>query len=150
MGSRALLPGLLVLAAAVSARAGELVVRIHGLDAARGEIQVELFGEADRLNFPYSERGVTAEVRLKARALDTPATDASVAFGQLAPGRYALVVVDDANGNGDLDRNLLGIPTESYGFSNGIRPTLRPPTFEEAAIAVAATGTTLADITVRR
>jgi len=59
-------------------------------------------------------------------------------------------VVDDANGNGDLDRNLLGIPTESYGFSNGVRPTLRAPTFDEAAIGVAAAATTLADITVRR
>ncbi|HXZ85217.1 MAG TPA: DUF2141 domain-containing protein, partial [Myxococcota bacterium] len=89
------------------------------------------------------------EVRLKARALQPPASDASVAFADLAPGRYAVVIVDDANGNGNLDRNLLGIPTERYGFSNGVRPTLRPPTFDEAALPVGA-GTTLADITVRR
>jgi uncharacterized protein (DUF2141 family) len=149
MAPRALLC-VFLLTAAASARAGELVVRIHGLDAAKGEIQVELFGESDRLTFPYAERGVTAEVRLKARTLDAPSTDASVAFGDLAAGRYAIVVVDDANGNGDLDRNLLGIPTESYGFSNGVRPTLRAPTFDEAAIGVAAAATTLADITVRR
>jgi len=149
MSPCALLASVLVLAAAVCARAGELVVRIHGLDPARGEVQVELFGEAERAAFPYSERGVAAEVRLKARALQPPASDASVAFADLAPGRYAVVIVDDANGNGNLDRNLLGIPTERYGFSNGVRPTLRPPTFDEAALPVGA-GTTLADITVRR
>jgi uncharacterized protein (DUF2141 family) len=149
MAPRAIPLLVLCLVAAARARAGELVVRIHGLDPHHGEIQVEVFDEALRLAFPYAERGVLAEVRLKARALDAPATDASVAFGELAPGRYAVVVVDDANGNGDLDRNLLGIPTESYGFSNGARPTLRPPTFDEAAVAVSGE-TTLAEITVRR
>jgi uncharacterized protein (DUF2141 family) len=150
MAPRALLAALFVLATAVPARAGELVVRIHGLEAARGQVLVQLYSEAERVTFPYSERGVTAELRLKAHALDAPATDASIGFGNLAPGRYAIVVVDDENGNGDLDRNLLGIPTEGYGFSNGVRPTLRPPSFDEAALAVAASGTTLADITMRR
>jgi len=150
MAPRAFLALFLVLAAAARARAGELVVRIHVLEAAQGQVLVQLYSEAERFTFPYSDRGVAAELRLKAHALDAPATDASIGFANLAPGRYAIVVVDDANGNGDIDRNLLGIPTEAYGFSNGARPTLRPPTFDEAAISVAPSGTTLADITVRR
>jgi hypothetical protein len=35
----------------------------------------------------------------------------------LAPGRYALRVFADENGNGKLDSNLMGLPIERYGFS---------------------------------
>jgi uncharacterized protein (DUF2141 family) len=146
----ALLCVFLIVVSPARLRAGELVVQIHGLEPQRGEVQVELYAETERLTFPYSERGVTAEVTVQARALQAPPGDALVAFGALAPGRYAVAVVDDANGNGDLDRNLLGIPTESYGFSNGVRPTLRAPTFDEAAVSVPAEGTTQTEITVRR
>ena len=36
----------------------------------------------------------------------------------LAPGRYALSAFHDENDNGELDTNLLGIPSEGYGFGN--------------------------------
>ena len=49
----------------------------------------------------------------------------------LAPGTYGIVLFQDLNGNEELDRNLLGIPNEPFGFSNN--PTIRfsAPKFEE-------------------
>ena len=61
-----------------------------------------------------------------------------VVFVGLAPGRYALRVYADENGNGKLDTNLVGLPTERYGFSNDAKGTMGPPGFEAAAISVEA------------
>ena len=61
---------------------------------------------------------------------------ARLVFAGLAPGRYALRVFADENGNGKLDTNLMGMPTERYGFSNDAKGNRAPPSFEAAAISV--------------
>jgi len=141
-----LLCALLCLAAA-PARASELVVVIQGLESGDGELQIELFGPAQRATFPYAERGVLSELHLPARMLLAPG--ASVSLGELPPGSYAIAVVHDANGNGDMDFDLLGLPKERYGFSNGARPRLGPPSFDAAAVRVGGTGVTRAEVTLR-
>jgi len=47
-------------------------------------------------------------------------------------GIYAISVFHDENNNSKLDKSFLGIPTESYGFSNNIKPTFRSATFDES------------------
>lgn len=59
----------------------------------------------------------------------------------LAPGRYALAATHDENGNGKLDTNFVGVPTEPYGFSRDARGLLSPPTFDDAAIDLSADAT---------
>ena len=46
----------------------------------------------------------------------------------------------DENGNGELDTNLFGIPSEGYGFANDPDSTFGPPKFEAAAVNVGDTG----------
>ena len=53
-------------------------------------------------------------------------------FADLPSGTYAISCFHDLNGNGRLDTNLLGIPTEPYGFSNNARPRFRAPSWAEA------------------
>lgn len=50
--------------------------------------------------------------------------------------RAAIAAYHDANDNGELDRNAIGIPSERYGFSADARGFTGPPTFEEAAITL--------------
>ena len=45
---------------------------------------------------------------------------------------YAIKVFHDENSNGKLDSNLLGIPTEDYGFSNDASGWFGPPRWEKA------------------
>lgn len=52
-----------------------------------------------------------------------------------APGRYALVMYQDANGDGDLNLGPFG-PKEGYGFSNNVRPFLSAPPLRSALFAV--------------
>ena len=51
---------------------------------------------------------------------------------------YALAVYHDENSNGKLDRNMLGIPAEDYGFSNNVRGRFGPPSFQAASFSLAA------------
>lgn len=128
-----LLLTLLALSAA-RVRAAEVTVVLEGVESESGDVQVDVFGEANAANFPYADRGVLSEIRREAGALRAPV--AAISLGELAPGRYALFAMHDENGNGDLDRNFLGIPTESYGFSNGASGTVGPPSFDAAAVQV--------------
>ena len=50
-------------------------------------------------------------------------------------GEYALMVYYDENGNGRMDKNFIGIPTEPLGFSNRYRPK-GPPAYERAAFTL--------------
>ncbi len=58
--------------------------------------------------------------------------DASFEFSDILPGKYAIAVIHDENYNGELDTNLLGIPSEGYGFSSGAEVTLSAPSFSDA------------------
>jgi uncharacterized protein (DUF2141 family) len=66
-----------------------------------------------------------------------------VELPNLPLGDYAVACYQDLNGNGRLDRNMLGIPTEPYGFSNDARPRLRAPSWEEAKVSATKSGEVL-------
>lgn len=55
---------------------------------------------------------------------------------QIPPGKYAVAVIHDENGNHKLDRNFLGIPKEGFGFANNPKVLLSAPPFQTAAIQV--------------
>ena len=49
----------------------------------------------------------------------------------LKPGKYAVRYYHDENLNGKMDTNLIGKPTEGYGFSNNVIGKFSPPPFEK-------------------
>ena len=59
-------------------------------------------------------------------------------FSGVPAGRYAVKSFADENGNATLDTNLIGLPTERYGFSNNARGRMGPPGFDAAAVEVGA------------
>lgn len=60
------------------------------------------------------------------------AGDCVVVIARPLPEKIAVAVIHDANGNRDMDRNLVGIPLEAYGFSRGVRPRFGAPKFADA------------------
>ena len=56
-------------------------------------------------------------------------------FEDIPPGTYAMVVIHDANMNGKLDANMMGIPTEGYGFSNDAKSLIGAPSFSAASFS---------------
>ncbi len=79
--------------------------------------------------YPHSDRhnGKTHIIVIEIRD-----TQARCDFVDIPPGTYALAVVQDEDMNGKLDTDWLGIPTEGYGFSNGAKAMLGPPSFSAA------------------
>lgn len=55
----------------------------------------------------------------------------SFSFTNLNPGKYAIRYYHDANLNGKMETNLVGKPTEGYGFSNNVIGKFGPPPFEK-------------------
>src|SRR5512142_3223010 len=53
-------------------------------------------------------------------------------FRHVTPGTYGISAFHDANNNGRLDTNFLGMPTEDYCASRNARGILGPPSFADA------------------
>lgn len=50
------------------------------------------------------------------------------------PRQLAISAHHDRNENEELDKNLVGMPTEPYGFSNNPKRGYGPPKFEQVAV----------------
>lgn len=122
-----------VLPAAAPADAADLVVRVSGLAAPLGRVGCSLF--AGDAGFPMDNG------RAQVQWLPARSEGVVCRYGGLTPGRYAVSIGHDRNGNQRVDTNLLGLPTEQWGVSNNTRPTLRAPRFDEAAFVIPADAT---------
>ena len=116
---------------AFGAAAADLEVRIEGLRSADGDVRVALHRHMEGAKFP-GDAGVVG-------AIMRPAASGTVRviFADVAPGAYAVAAFHDADGDGALNQNFVGMPTEGYGFSNGAVGFMGPPSFEDAAVSVA-------------
>jgi uncharacterized protein (DUF2141 family) len=52
-------------------------------------------------------------------------------FKNLKSGKYAVRSYHDENNNKEMDTDFLGIPKESWGCSNNVRPHFAAPKFED-------------------
>lgn len=112
-----------------------LKIVVNGVQRQQGQVCISLF--AGSQGFP--DKGDRA---VRAQCVPVGQGRTAVTFQNLALGNYAIAVYHDRNGNGRLDRNFVGIPTEGFGFSRN--PVIRTgaPRFSEAAVFVAGTETT--------
>jgi uncharacterized protein (DUF2141 family) len=61
-------------------------------------------------------------------------------FSDLTPGTYAVSVLHDENGNGKMDINVFGIPTEGWAVSNNVVTHMHAPSYEQASFPVPPSG----------
>ena len=107
---------------------GHLKLLVKSPKQLQGEIAYLVFSSPR--GFPGNK---TRAVRDGFARADASGTQAVIDIGPLAPGRYAVSVYEDVNGNRRLDTGIFGIPKEPVGASNNPRPRLGPPRFEECA-----------------
>ena len=113
-----------------TALAAELTVAVSGVNSAEGRVYVALHRAAAGVKFPDMKGAVAGAWRMARKG------GFNVTFAGLEPGRYAVNGFHDDNGNGDLDTNLLGVPTEGYGFGNGAAGSFGPAEFDASSIDV--------------
>ena len=94
-------------------------------------------GQAVRLSVYDSADAFLEDVVAKHHATVGEGRVAVMPLEELAPGEYAFVAYLDENGDGKLNRGkLLGRPKEPVAFSNGVKPKLRKPKFEETKVSI--------------
>ena len=106
-----------------------LSVAIAGLKNTQGQVRFSLFNSAE--GFPGNGEQAIAKGSTSA-ADEIP----SLTFENLQPGQYAVAVFHDVNGDGVLNRGLMGIPREGFGFSNNPKILMGAPSFKRAALAL--------------
>ncbi|MFK8043446.1 DUF2141 domain-containing protein [Congregibacter sp.] len=105
--------------------AADLTFSVTNVSEPVGQLMWVLYDSAEA----YAGEGqpvVSAKSRLDSDSV-------RITLHDLVPGRYAIKLFHDANSNGELDTNLIGMPTEGYGFSNNAG-RMGPPSFDDAAV----------------
>ena len=120
---------------AITDHVGELCVRVVGFKSDDGVVKIGLFNSAQR----YAARaGSFKKVKL-------PVKDKMCLWviDRLPYGEYAVMLYHDKNGNDKLDKNIVGVPKEPYGFSNNARARLGLPLYEQVKFLFEAEAATL-------
>ncbi len=109
----------------------DVTVTVTQLRNADGLVRACMTGDPAR--FPKCRTGTPSHRAV----VDARLGQVTVTFPNVAPGRYAIALLHDENGNGKADRALGMMPKEGFGFSRDAKVRMGPPRFEEAVFEVA-------------
>ena len=107
---------------------GSITVVASGIESTKGTVLVQLANSAedydsDQDAFRFAEAKPSGG-------------RATVMFEQVPYGDFAIKIFHDENDNKKIDMGWRG-PTERYGFSNGARGLMGPPSFAAAKFTLA-------------
>jgi uncharacterized protein (DUF2141 family) len=109
--------------------AASIEVTVNNVRSSKGLITAVLYGDNPE---EFLKRGQRLDrVRVEAKEGET-----LLCLQAPAVGRYSVALYHDENGNKELDRNFLGIPSEGYGFSNNPGFRFGKPEQKETLFAV--------------
>lgn len=132
--------GLLVPAGAALAQnaPGHSVTLTFETGAERGAVMVALYD---------SEAGYAGDRPIGGQSVDVAAGQRTAVFENLPAGDYAAKAFHDVNGDGEMNFNPFGMPTEPYAFSNNAVGNMGPASWERARFTVS--GPTAQTINIR-
>lgn len=104
-------------------------VRVTNIRNVKGQLYVAFF---------QCDSSFSAEVPVWKKLYNKSAIkDKTFSFNvPLPPGRYGLTLLDDENGDGKMNYNLIGLPKEGFGFSNYKHKGIRKPKFKQFSFDV--------------
>src|SRR4051794_8883270 len=114
-------------AAGIAASRGVIVADIQNIRSNHGQVICTLFTSPN--GFPdHSSSEVTI-------AVPTDGKHSTCRFTNIQYGNYAIVAFHDENHDAKFNQNWLGLPQESFGFSNN-PSSLKKPSFDDAKFTV--------------
>ena len=119
-----------LLGAASPAATSDVTITATGLRNHKGVVRACMTAEV--AHFPSCKNPAASY-----HAVGDAAGSVTLTFADVKPGRYAIALLHDENGNGKADRAAMMIPTEGFGFSRDAKVRFGPPKFREAAFEVA-------------
>lgn len=102
---------------------GNLVITVDNISRTKGTIWIGLYDSVD--NYLIKEKSILKKIDVTEKGTSQLVVD------NLPFGVYAVALFHDINANGEMDKNLLGIPSEPYAFSKKPKSKWRIPKFDE-------------------
>lgn len=118
----------LLATAIISAQEFKLEIEVNGFKNNDGKAKINLYNTQES----FMKKGIKS-VKTVLKNNKTYAV-----FTDLPKGIYAVSMFHDENGNGEIDTNFIGIPTEGYGTSNDAKGFMGPPKYEDAKFELVA------------
>ena len=110
---------------ALCAQSHRLTLDVVGMKEKKGNLLISVYDSAeDYLKKPVKTLTTPADALTKRVVLE------------LESGTYAVVIYQDLNSNGKVDRNFFRLPTEPCGFSRDARPKMGPPRYKPASFSL--------------
>ena len=110
---------------ALCAQSHRLTLDVVGMKEKKGNLLISVYDSAeDYLKKPVKTLSTPADALTKRVVLE------------LESGTYAVVIYQDLNSNGKVDRNFFRLPTEPCGFSRDARPKMGPPRYKPASFTL--------------
>ena len=108
-----------------------LRIHVDGFRNTRGNLGTIIFRSSD--GWPEDK---DKSFRHGPAPIDKATSTAVAVWPDLPAGDYGVAAIHDENSNAKLDRNLIGIPKEGFGFANNPHVGLVPPSFDKALVHV--------------
>lgn len=102
---------------------GKLTLRFEGIEKAGGTVRLAMYSSQSQ--FMVEEKAVLYNFKADKKG------SVEATIENLPIGSHAFAVFLDENNNMKLDKNLVGVPTEPYGFSKIPPSKWRLPSWEE-------------------
>lgn len=111
--------------------AGPVTVTFSGITRPTGALMVGVYD---------SEAAFAGGKPVEGFRVEVAGPEASQVITGLKPGSYAIKVFHDVDGDGRMNTNGFGIPTEPYAASNNAPSRMGPPSWADARFEVTAEG----------
>jgi uncharacterized protein (DUF2141 family) len=108
-----------------AAKKKPLKLVIDNLASSTAPVEVSVYGPENK--FPGEK------AQLKKYRFTPTDTTLNASITDLEYGEYAIATYQDLDSDGKIGKNLIGIPTDPYGFSNNYVPKLKAPSFKDCA-----------------
>ncbi len=100
-------------------------IMVHDIFPAEGHLRLALYIESDEF--------LASEGMFKNKIVKVTGNSMKVTFDNIPNGTYSVSLYHDKNSNDTFDFNFIGMPLETYGFSNNVFHRFWAPNFEECA-----------------
>jgi len=130
---------LLTAAPALAQSDDNRIVLTFETGARSGTVMVALFNSAAAFNGGSGQPVASAAIPASGRVVAT--------FENLPAGDYAMKAFHDVNGDGQMNTNPFGMPTEPFAFSNNAVGNMGPARWDRARFTVS--GETAQTISIR-
>ncbi|OXB02358.1 DUF2141 domain-containing protein [Flavobacterium pectinovorum] len=103
-------------------------IRVSEIRSGKGQIILNVF----KNNEDYQEEKVSKKLVFEKKIEN----GSMIINCTLEPGTYGITLIDDENKSGELNKNMLGIPKEGFGFSDFFMEKMKKPAFDDFKVNV--------------